>query len=164
MKILSSVKETETIIIQCQTNFRSTKQYASDLQIFIGMTEFEKKVDESEQYLQSLIKEKDSEQVDLVCNLDTGVQRVLNSLKNFGSTEIKTRKSNIKISRAKDKQAQLQVVTASKPINHVTLNLKKRITTHGEKQGGVVYQKKGIYFSLTIGVNKGFRFDVKWKP
>ncbi|CAC5394050.1 unnamed protein product [Mytilus coruscus] len=36
-KVLSSVKEKETMINQCQANFLSIKQHASDLQTFLGM-------------------------------------------------------------------------------------------------------------------------------
>ncbi|CAG2200458.1 unnamed protein product [Mytilus edulis] len=52
--VLSSVKEKEIIISKCQENFQNMKQYASDLQTFLGIKEIEIKVYENEQYLQSL--------------------------------------------------------------------------------------------------------------
>ncbi|CAC5394048.1 unnamed protein product [Mytilus coruscus] len=116
-KVLSSVKKKETMINQCQANFLSIKQHASDLQTFLGMREIELKVNKTEQYLQSsLIGEKVSIQLDLVCKIDKGVQNILNGLKHFGSTEIKTRPTKIEFSRAKDKQAQLQVTPLRKTV------------------------------------------------
>ncbi|XP_052097424.1 uncharacterized protein LOC127732428 [Mytilus californianus] len=128
-KILSSVTEKETRITECQANVKSIKQYASDLQTFLGMREIEEKVFENEQYLQSLIDAKSFDQLYLFCNVDTGVNSILNSLKNFGSIEIEKRASNIGFSRMKDNQAQLQVVTASKSIENVKLILQKKVTT-----------------------------------
>ncbi|CAC5403173.1 unnamed protein product [Mytilus coruscus] len=98
------------MINQCHANFQSIKQYASDLQTFLGIREIELKVNETEQYLQSLIQAKGFEQLELVCKIDKGVQNILNGLKHFGSTEIKARPSNFEYSRAKDKQAELQVL------------------------------------------------------
>ncbi|CAC5404943.1 TRIM71 [Mytilus coruscus] len=83
-----------------------------------------------------------------ICNVDTGVHSILNSLKNIGSIEMKTRISNIKFSRAKDKQAQLQVVAASKTIHDVKLNLQKKITTHGEVVRGCCITREGDFLFM----------------
>ncbi|CAG2226597.1 unnamed protein product [Mytilus edulis] len=124
-KVLSSVKEKETMVIKCQTDFQSIKQYASDLQTFLGINETEVQIYEKEQYLQSLKKGKSLEHLDLVWKVHPVVQSISSSLQNFGSTEIKIRSSHIEFTRAKDKQAQLQVLTTKENIDDVKL---KRIT------------------------------------
>lgn len=105
-RVISFVKENETIISQCQTNFLSIKQYASDLQTFLGITEIEMKVYENEQYLHSLVEDKSLKQVELVWKEDPAMHCILSSLRNFGSIELKTQTSNIEFTGAKDKQAQ----------------------------------------------------------
>ncbi|VDI20928.1 Hypothetical predicted protein [Mytilus galloprovincialis] len=62
--ILSSVKETENLITEYQTNLQSIKQHASDLQTFLVMRDIEIKVLENEQYLQSLVETGKFEPVD----------------------------------------------------------------------------------------------------
>ncbi|CAG2229951.1 unnamed protein product [Mytilus edulis] len=135
-KVLSSVKEKETMINQCLVNFQSIKQHASNLQTFLGIKDIEVKVAENEQYLQSLITAKSFEHLDLVCKVDIGVHSILNNLKKFGSTEIKSQTTKIEFSRAKDIQAQLQVATTNRTVNDVKLILKKKITTEGKSVRG----------------------------
>ncbi|CAG2223812.1 unnamed protein product [Mytilus edulis] len=123
------------------------KQYASDLQTFLGMNEIEVKVYENEQYLQSMKEAKRLEQLELEWTVDPFVETILNSLKNFGSIEMRTQTSSIEFTRAKNKQAQLQVVTTKKTIDDVKLILQKEITIDGtdirgccmSAEGGMLY-------------------------
>ncbi|CAC5394115.1 unnamed protein product [Mytilus coruscus] len=155
-KILSAVKEEETMINQCQANFQSIKQYASDLQTFLGMREIETKVFKHEQYLQSLIDTNSFDQLELTCNVDAGVHStcIWNSLKSFGSIEIKTRASSIDFARTKDKQAQLQITPATTTINTVKLIIQKKITTGGYNIRGCCRSVNGDSFSLIITKRK----------
>ncbi|XP_052080381.1 uncharacterized protein LOC127718408 [Mytilus californianus] len=143
--VLSSVKEQETMINQCMANFQSIKQYASDLQTFLGMREIESKVNENEQYLRTLIETHSFDQLDLVCKVDTGVQNIMKNVKNFGSIEIKNRINNIQLTRAKYKQAQLQVAAAKKTVNDVKLILQKKIVTNGIFVRGCCMSKEGEF-------------------
>ncbi|XP_063412569.1 uncharacterized protein LOC134695278 [Mytilus trossulus] len=144
-KALSSVKEKETMINQSQINLQSIKQYASDFQTFLGMRELELKVNENEQYLQSLIETNGFENLDLVCNVDTDVESILHNVKSFGSIEIKKHISDIGLTRAKDKQAQIQVKTEMKTINDVKLIMQKKITTNGEAVRGCCISRNGDF-------------------
>ncbi|XP_071148327.1 E3 ubiquitin-protein ligase TRIM71-like [Mytilus edulis] len=128
-KVLLPVKERKTTITQCQLNFKSIQEHASDLQTFIGMRDLEVKVNENEQYLQSLIDTKGFGHLELVYKVDTNVQNILNNLKSFGSIEIKNHISDIELTRAKDKQAQIQVATTRRTVNDVKLIQQKKITT-----------------------------------
>ncbi|CAG2249884.1 unnamed protein product [Mytilus edulis] len=144
-KVLLPVKERGSIITQCQLNFKSIKDYASDLQTYIEMRDLEVKVDENEQYLQSLIDTKGLEHLDLVYKVDTNVQNILNNLKSFGSIEIKNRISDIELTRAKDKQAQIQVAATRKTVNDVKLILQKKITTNGKTVRGCCMSREGDF-------------------
>ncbi|VDI69317.1 Hypothetical predicted protein [Mytilus galloprovincialis] len=143
LNVLSSVKEKEIIISKCKGNFQKMKQYASDLQTFLGMNEIEVKVYENEQYLQSMKEAKSLEQLELEWTVDPFVETILNSLKNFGSIEMKTQTSSIEFTRAKNKQAQLQVVTKKKTIDDVKLILQKEITIDGDDVRGCCMSAEG---------------------
>ncbi|CAC5399369.1 NID [Mytilus coruscus] len=109
------------------------------------MRDIEVNVFENEQYLQSLIETNQIEQVDLVIKVDPRVISISNSLKNFGSIEIKTLSSRIRLIRAKDKQAQLQV-TPTKSIKDLKLILQKKITTDCDNVRGCCMSVNGEYF------------------
>ncbi|XP_076088149.1 uncharacterized protein LOC143058530 [Mytilus galloprovincialis] len=144
-KVFLPVKERGSIITQCQLNFKSIKDYASDLQTYIGMRDLEVKVDENEQYLQSLIDTKGLEHLDLVYKVDTNVQNILNNLKSFGSIEIKNHISDIELTRAKDKQAQIQVAAPRKTVNDVKLIQQKKIITNGAVVRGCCMSREGDF-------------------
>ncbi|CAG2234380.1 unnamed protein product [Mytilus edulis] len=164
-KVLLPVKERGSIITQCQLNFKSIKDYASDLQTYIGMRDLEVKVDENEQYLQSLIDTKGLEHLDLVYKVDTNVQNILNNLKSFGSIEIKNHISVIELTRAKDKQAQIQVAAARKTVNDVKLILQKKIITNGRIVRGCCVSKHGDFFFTDHASKKiTVRYQVRWNP
>ncbi|XP_063411427.1 uncharacterized protein LOC134694352 [Mytilus trossulus] len=141
--VLSSVIEKETMVTQCQTNFKSIKQYASDLQTFLGMNEIEVKVYEDEQYLQSLKEAKSLEQLDLAFNVDPVLKIMLNSLKNFGSIEMTIKTNSLEFIRAKDTQAQLQVVKTKKTIDDVKLISQQEITINGSDIRGCCMSEEG---------------------
>ncbi|XP_052080360.1 E3 ubiquitin-protein ligase TRIM71-like [Mytilus californianus] len=143
--ILTSVNEKANLITEYQANLQSIKQHASNLQTFLVMRDIEITVFENEQYLQSLVETKKLDPVDLICNVNPGVTSILNSLKNFGSIEIKTTPSSIRLNRAKGKQAQLQV-TPTKNINDLKLILKKKITTDGVNVRGCCMSVNGDCF------------------
>ncbi|XP_071149176.1 E3 ubiquitin-protein ligase TRIM71-like [Mytilus edulis] len=151
--ILSSVKEKENLITEYQTNLQSIKQHASDLQTFLVMRDIEIKVLENEQYLQYLVETGKFEPVDLICKVDPGVLSISNSVMNFGSIEIKTTSSNIRLIRAKDKQAQLQV-TPTKSIDDLKLILQKTITTGGVNVRGCCMSVNGEYFFTDYDIRK----------
>ncbi|XP_071150539.1 E3 ubiquitin/ISG15 ligase TRIM25-like [Mytilus edulis] len=144
-KVLSAVKEKESMFTDYQTNLKSITQYASNLQTFLVMRDIEIKVLENEQYLQSLIETKQIDQVDLNIKVDPGVISISNSLKMFGSIDIQKTSSRMRLIRANDNQAQLQV-TPPRTINDLKLILQKKITTNGEIIRGCCISVNGEYF------------------
>ncbi|XP_071150723.1 uncharacterized protein [Mytilus edulis] len=145
-KVLSSVTEKETMVTQCHTNFQSIKQYASDLQTFLGIKEIKVVVYENEQYLQSLIEAKSLEQIDLEWKVDPVFETIPNSLKNFGSITMRTKTSSLEFIISKNKQAQIQVVITKKTnINDAKLTLQTDITTNGQYIKGCCMSKEGDF-------------------
>ncbi|XP_071149179.1 uncharacterized protein [Mytilus edulis] len=171
-KLLSEVKVKEDLITEYQNNLQSVKQHASDLQTFLVMRNIEVKVFENEQYLQSLVETNQFEPIELVFKVEPGVLSILNSLKSFGSIEIKKKSSNIRLFRAKDMQAQLQA-TPTKTIDDLKLILQKTITTGGVNIRGCCISVNGEYFftdsdlrkRLNVIASDGkFKFDMLLDP
>ncbi|CAG2248406.1 unnamed protein product [Mytilus edulis] len=50
-KVLSILKEKETMVTKCQTNFLYIKQYATDLQTFLGIKDIEKEITTNGQHI-----------------------------------------------------------------------------------------------------------------
>ncbi|XP_063411429.1 uncharacterized protein LOC134694354 [Mytilus trossulus] len=145
-KVLSSVTEKETMVTQCHTNFKSIKQYASDLQTFLGIKEIEVKVYENEQYLQSLKEAHSLDHIDLEWKENPFFENILNSLKNFGSIEMRTQTSSLEFISSKAKQAQKQVVSRKKHIDDVKWILQKEITTNAQQITGCCMSEDGFVF------------------
>ncbi|XP_052080363.1 E3 ubiquitin-protein ligase TRIM71-like [Mytilus californianus] len=170
-KILSEVKEKENLITEYQTNLQSIKQHGSNLQTFLVMSNIEVKVFEYEQYLQSLVETNKLDPVDLTCKVEPGVLSLLDSLKIFGSIEIQTTSSSIRLIRPKDKQAQLQV-TPRKNINDLNLILQKKIASQCENVRGFCMSVNGDYFftdykrkRLTVIAPDGtFKYNIMLSP
>ncbi|CAC5399367.1 unnamed protein product [Mytilus coruscus] len=130
------------------------------------------KVFENEKYLQSLVETNRFNPVDLICKVDPWVLSIVNSLKNFGSIEIKTKLSNICLIRAKDKQAQLQV-TPTKTIKDLKLVLENQIRTDGRTIRGCCMSVHCEYFftdqnsrkKLNVIASDGtFKYDMLLDP
>ncbi|XP_063418523.1 uncharacterized protein LOC134701318 [Mytilus trossulus] len=131
------------MITECQTNFFSIKQYASDFQTFLAITEIEMKVTENEQYLRSLKEANSLEKIDLVWKVDPACETIS---KFFGSIEMRTQTSSLEFISSKIKQAQIQVVTTKKTsINDVNLILQKEITINGQHIKGCCMSKEGDF-------------------
>ncbi|XP_071150543.1 uncharacterized protein [Mytilus edulis] len=170
-KVLASVKVKEDLITEYQTNLQSIKQHASDLQTVLVMREIEMKVFENEQYLQSLVETNKLDLVDLTCKVEQGVLSIINKLKSFGSIEINKKSRNIRLIRAKDRQAQLQV-TPTKSIYDVKLTLHKTITTDGKVMRGCCTSGNGEYFfmdhyekgPIVIASDGVFKYDMLLHP
>ncbi|XP_063408887.1 uncharacterized protein LOC134692362 [Mytilus trossulus] len=169
--VLSSVKEKETMVTQCQITFLSIKQYASNLQTFLGINEIEVKVYENEQYLQSLKEANSLEQIGLVWKVDPVSETIS---KFFGSIEMTNQTSSLGFISSKNKQAQIQVVTTKKTsINDVKLILQKEITIYGQHTKGCCMSKEGdflftVHFFqkslITIGSKNKLKHKMKLGP
>ncbi|XP_071150544.1 uncharacterized protein [Mytilus edulis] len=142
--MLASVQEKGKLITEYQNNLQSIKQHATDVQTFLVMRDIEMKIFDNEQYLQSLVENNQFEPVDIVFKVDLGVLSILESLKSVGSIEVKNKLRSIRLIRAKDKQAQLQV-TPKKTINNLKLIRQKKITTGGVNIRGCCISVNGEY-------------------
>ncbi|CAC5410067.1 unnamed protein product [Mytilus coruscus] len=127
-EIIAVLTERETATVECQNMIENIKQNATDFQTFIGLKDVEEKVSEKEHLLQSLMETNALDQLELVCFVDTEVCNILQVIKQFGSTEIRTHANDICLSRTKDIQAQLLLQRRDHNINDLGLRLLEKIS------------------------------------
>jgi DNA-binding beta-propeller fold protein YncE len=133
-QLLEQLSENSKTVEGLQSDIIALKEYASDLQTFLGSKAIEKEVKKKEDYLKSLYKEECLQQLNLRHNINTKMKDILSTIATFGSVSVETSPPSVVIKSRKDKQAQLMTVmqhTSVKSINdvkltfHTTFNIPK---------------------------------------
>jgi hypothetical protein len=118
-----------------QSNIIAVKEYASDLQTFLGSKAIAEEVTNEEEYLMALSEAGYLQQLNLRYNIDTKIKDILSTLTTFGYVSIKTSPPSVVIRTVKSKQAQIIPVIqhpSVKSINdikftlHTTFNIPTR--------------------------------------
>ncbi|CAC5401311.1 unnamed protein product [Mytilus coruscus] len=112
------------------------------------MSEIQAKTTESEMHLQSIIENKNLEEITIESITNTKIQDIL-TVDRFGSINVKKNPStNIDLNRRKDRQAQILVPKVIKVINDVKLKLKRKLkTTYRHTYGCCVTKKAEFLFT-----------------
>ena len=109
-----------------QSNIIAVKEYASDLQTFLGSKAIEEEVRNEEEYLMALSEDGYLQQLNLRYNIDTKIKDILSTITTFGYVSIKTSPPSVVIKTVKSKQAQIISVIqhpSVKSINDIKLTL-----------------------------------------
>ena len=109
-----------------QSDIRAVKEYASDLQTFLGSKAIEEEVKKEEEYLMALSEDGCLQQLNLRYNINTKIKDILSTITTFGSVSIETSPPSVVIKAIQDKQAQIMSVTqhpSVKSINDIKLTL-----------------------------------------
>ena len=109
-----------------QSDIRAVKEYASDLQTFLGSKTIEGEVKKEEENIMDLSADGCLQQLTLRYNINTKIQDILSTIATFGSVSIEISPASVVIKTTKDKQAQLVSVMQHptvKSINDIKLTL-----------------------------------------
>ncbi|XP_071178297.1 uncharacterized protein [Mytilus edulis] len=112
--LISSVQEKEREITECQTNLDKIKQHASDLQTFLAMKHYQNDITDNEQFIESLLVEKNINNVTLSLEIGKFFENLPTAINKMGTITLDTRPSDTTLSKRKNKQAQIML-----PITHV---------------------------------------------
>ncbi|CAC5399723.1 unnamed protein product [Mytilus coruscus] len=127
--IFSTLNDQAKDILQFNPEIENMKEYASDMQGFLGMGEIQKQISQSENCIQSMIANKETETVILEFTIDASLH-FLSNAKTFGSIVVKHIPSDgIELVRSKDKQAQILVTGKNESVYNMKLNLKRQLRT-----------------------------------
>ncbi|CAC5373365.1 unnamed protein product [Mytilus coruscus] len=136
-RLLSNISDHAKTIDELQKNISATKNFATDLQTFLGGKMFEAEIQKEEKFMQSLIEDGDLQQINLQCKIDDKMSDILSMLK-IGEISVITKPPTITMTTERDKQAQQMVPTIPKTINDINPILVTRFKIYkGRKELGI---------------------------
>jgi DNA-binding beta-propeller fold protein YncE len=118
-------KNSKTVEV-LQSDIIAVKEYASDLQTFLGSRAIAEEVKKEEEYLMALSEDGSLQQLNLRYNINTKIKDILSTVTTFGSVYIETSPPSVVIKTMKAKQAQIMSVIqppSVKSINDIKLTL-----------------------------------------
>ena len=80
-----------------QRDITTIKEYASDLQTFLGSKEIEEEVKKEEKYILALSEDGCLQQLSLKCTIEKKIKDIMSTMSSFGSVSIETSPSSVVI-------------------------------------------------------------------
>ncbi|CAG2214502.1 unnamed protein product [Mytilus edulis] len=108
--LLQQMGQRASQINQMQSQFTIITQYATELQIYIGLQEIEKTTSETTKYIEDLESEDYFSEKNLEVNISSSLQSILHDVKSFGDININTTSSTLQIKTGRKDQAQNLIV------------------------------------------------------
>ncbi|VDI46797.1 Hypothetical predicted protein [Mytilus galloprovincialis] len=122
-------EHTENIDI-LQTNMSAIKEYASDLQAFLGSKMIETEIKKHEILMQSLFEDGSSQKINLNYNIEDKLSDVLSTVTSFGSISVESSSPLVVLQTENDKQAQIITIHHASPtttnINDINMTLENK--------------------------------------
>jgi DNA-binding beta-propeller fold protein YncE len=135
-KLLKQLSKNSKIVEGLQSDIIAAKEYASDLQTFLGSRTIAEEVKKKEEeYLMAISEDGCLQQYNLIYTINTKITAILSTITTFGSVSIETSPPTVVIKTITAKQAQIIYVIqppSVKSINdinltlHTTFNIPKR--------------------------------------
>jgi hypothetical protein len=124
--LLKQLSKNSKTVEGLQSDIIAVKEYASDLQTFLGSKAIEEEVQKEEKNLMALSEDGCLQQLNLRYKINTKIQDILSTITRFGSVSIETSPPSVVIKIMKAKQAQIMSVIqhpSVKSINDIKLTL-----------------------------------------
>ena len=124
--LLQQLSEESKTVEGIQRDIIAIKEYASDLQTFLGSKAIEEEVKKEEKYIMALSEDGCLQQLNLKCSINEKINDIMSTKSSFGSVSIETSPPSVVIKTMKSKQAQIMSVIqppSVKSINDIKLTL-----------------------------------------
>ncbi|XP_071138234.1 tripartite motif-containing protein 2-like [Mytilus edulis] len=108
--LLQQMDQRASQINKMQSQFTIITQYATELQMYIGLREIEKTTSETTKYIEDLESEDYFSEKNLEVNISSSLQSILHDVKSFGDIDINTTSSTLQIKAGRKDQAQNLIV------------------------------------------------------
>ncbi|CAG2232739.1 unnamed protein product [Mytilus edulis] len=109
--LLQQLKTRHNQISQLQSEFSKITQYATELQMYVGLREIEKTTSEAAKHLEDLKSGGQLDEVNLELTISSELQSILKDVKSFGDVNIKTSPFTLQLKAGRKDQAQYLVHT-----------------------------------------------------
>jgi DNA-binding beta-propeller fold protein YncE len=124
--LLKQLSEQSKTVEGIQSGITAIKEYASDLQTFIGSKAIEEEVKKEEKYILAISEDGCLQQISLKCSIDEKIKDIMSAMTLFGSVSMENSPPPVIIKTMKTKQA--QIMSAMQPpsvksINDIKLTL-----------------------------------------
>ncbi|XP_071161846.1 tripartite motif-containing protein 2-like [Mytilus edulis] len=104
--LLQQMEQQASQIDLMQSQFTKMTQYATELQMYIGLREIEKTTSETAKYIERLESGDNFSERNLEVNISSALQTILQDVKSFGDININTTASTLKVKAGRKDQAQ----------------------------------------------------------
>ena len=124
--LLKQLSEELKTVDGIQSGITAVKEYASDLQTFLGSKAIGEEVRKEEKYIMALSEDGCLQQLSLKCSMDKKIKDIMSTMTSFGSVSIETSPPSVVMNTMKAKQAQIMSVIqppSVKSINDIKLTL-----------------------------------------
>ncbi|CAC5374089.1 unnamed protein product [Mytilus coruscus] len=125
--LLQQIEQRASQISQMQTDFTKMTQYATELQMYVGLTEIEKTTSEVAKYIESLQCGDHFDEKNLEVNISSHLQSILENVESFGDVNINTTFSTLRLKTGRKDQAQ-HLVPNTPGIEQIRPSLFRRLT------------------------------------
>ncbi|XP_063426143.1 E3 ubiquitin-protein ligase TRIM71-like [Mytilus trossulus] len=125
--LVDQMEQQASKIERLQSQFTKIMQYASELQIYIGLREVEKITSQAAKYIEALDSGDHFSENNIEINISSALQSILQDVKSFGDININTFASTLKIKAGRKNQAQ-HLVPKFTGIEYIKPSLVKRLT------------------------------------
>ncbi|VDI09189.1 Hypothetical predicted protein [Mytilus galloprovincialis] len=109
--LLQQLKTQANQMSQLQSEFSKMTQYATELQMYVGLREVEKTTSEAAKYLEDLKSGGSLDEVNLELTISSELQSILKDVKSFGDININTSPFTLQLKAVRKDQAQYLVHT-----------------------------------------------------
>ncbi|XP_071169024.1 nuclear factor 7, brain-like [Mytilus edulis] len=116
-----------------ENNISAIKEYASDLQAFLGSKMIETEIQKHETFLQSLFDDGSLRKIDIHCKIEDKITDLLATVTSLGSISIKSSTPLLSMKTGQEIQAQTRSLSYVPPstINDITMTLRKKYNFSG---------------------------------
>ncbi|VDI52517.1 Hypothetical predicted protein [Mytilus galloprovincialis] len=128
--LISQITEKINTVEALQGNISSVKEYASDLQIFLGIKSLEAEVEREKTYLESLFKDGSLNTNKIKCDISEKISDILTTITTFGSVSKETSPPSIVFKTDKENQAQILSAVphhSPKSLDDIRISLKSKL-------------------------------------
>ncbi|CAG2193236.1 unnamed protein product [Mytilus edulis] len=109
--LLQQLKTQANQLSQLQSDFTKMTQYATELQMYVGLREIEKTTSEAAKHLEDLKSGGQLDEVNLELTISSELQSILKDVKSFGDININTSPFTLQLKAVRKDQAQYLVHT-----------------------------------------------------
>ncbi|CAG2192556.1 unnamed protein product [Mytilus edulis] len=122
-ELLAKLAENTEKVISMENNISAIKEYASDLQAFLGSKMIETEIQKYETFLQSLFDDGSLRIIDINCKIEDKITDILSTVTSLGSVSIESTSPLVSIKTGKEIQAQTKLIAS---ISDITMTLQSK--------------------------------------